>query len=74
MTFAAVARVVGISQYRVLATCRRYVWLALQAADFSQVRALAIDETSRASGHYNIMLAARCERAGRAGRGQRARV
>ena len=58
MPFAAVARIVGISAYRVLAICRRYVALALQAADFSQVKALAIDETSRARGHDYVTLAA----------------
>lgn len=58
MPFAAVARIVGISAYRVLAICRRYVALALQAADFSAVKALAIDETSRARGHDYITLAA----------------
>ena len=31
MPFAAVARIVGQSPYRVLAICRRYVALALQA-------------------------------------------
>ena len=58
MPFAAVARIVGISAYRVLAICRRYVALALQAADFGTVTALAIDETSRARGHDYITLAA----------------
>lgn len=58
MPFAAVARAVGISPYQVLAICRRYVSLALQQADFSQVKALAIDETSRARGHDYITLAA----------------
>ena len=58
MPFAAVARIVGISAYRVLAICRRYVSLALQAADFSDVTALALDETSRAKGHDYITLAA----------------
>jgi transposase len=58
MPFAAVARIVGESAYRVLAVCRRYVTLALEAADFSQVKALAIDETSRARGHDYITLAA----------------
>ncbi|MCI1191794.1 ISL3 family transposase [Calidifontimicrobium sp. SYSU G02091] len=58
MPFAAVARIVGISAYRVLAICRRYVALALEQADFSQVKALAIDETSRAKGHHYITLAA----------------
>ena len=58
MPFAAVARIVGISADRVLAICRRYVELALEAADFSDVTALAIDETSRAKGHDYITLAA----------------
>ncbi len=58
MPFAAVARIVAISPYRVLAICRRYVALALQQADFGNVRALAIDETSRARGHDYITLAA----------------
>jgi transposase len=58
MPFAAVARVVGESPYRVRALCQRYVALALEAADFSAVRALAIDETSRARGHDYITLAA----------------
>jgi transposase len=58
MPFAAVARIVGVSAYRVLAISRRYVALALDAADFSQVKALAIDETSRARGHDYITLAA----------------
>jgi transposase len=58
MPFAAVARIVGESAYRVLAVCRRYVSLALEVADFSQVKALAIDETSRSRGHDYITLAA----------------
>ncbi|WP_119293598.1 ISL3 family transposase [Azohydromonas sediminis] len=58
MPFAAVARIVGISAYRVLAICRRYVALALEQADFSQVKALAIDETSRTKAHRYITLAA----------------
>ena len=58
MPFAAVARIVGESAYRVLEVCRRYVDLALEQADFSDVRALAIDETSRARGHDYVTLAA----------------
>ena len=58
MPFAAVARTVGISAHRVMAICRRYVTLALEAADFSGVKALAIDETSRARGHDYITLTA----------------
>jgi transposase len=58
MPFAAVARIVGISAYRVQAISRRYVALALEQACFGNVRALAIDETSRARGHDYITLAA----------------
>lgn len=58
MPFTAVARIVGESVHRVMAVCERYVDLAVAAADFSQVKALAIDETSRARGHDYITLAA----------------
>ncbi len=58
MPFAAVARIVGESAHRVMAVCERYVDIALGLADFSAVKALAIDETSRARGHDYITLAA----------------
>jgi transposase len=58
MPFAAVARVVGESAHRVMAVCERYVHIALGLADFSDVEALAIDETSRARGHDYITLVA----------------
>ena len=58
MPFAAVARIVGESAHRVMAVCERYVEIALGLADFSQVTALAIDETSRARGHDYATLAA----------------
>jgi transposase len=58
MTFAATARLVGESWHRVAGICERYVELARAQADFSQVRALAIDETSRARGHDYLTLAA----------------
>jgi len=58
MPFAAVSRVVGESAHRVMAVCERYVHIALGLADFSDVRALAIDETSRARGHAYVTLAA----------------
>jgi transposase len=58
MTFAAAARLVGESRHRVAALCERDVELALAQADFSAVRELAIDETSRARGHDYITLAA----------------
>ena len=61
MPFAAVARLVGESWHRVAAIAQRYVELALDQADHSGVRALAIDETSRARGHDYLTLAADAE-------------
>jgi transposase len=58
MPFAAVARIVGESAHRVMAVCERYVEMALERADFSEVKTLAIDETSRARGHDYVTLAA----------------
>jgi len=58
MPFAAVARIVGESAYRVMAVCESYLDIAPGLADFSQVKALAIDETSRARGHDYVTLAA----------------
>ncbi|UZG44415.1 ISL3 family transposase [Caldimonas thermodepolymerans] len=58
MTFAAAARLVGVSRHRVAALCEHYVELALAQTDLSAVRELAIDETSRARGHDYITLAA----------------
>jgi transposase len=62
MTFSAVARMVSLSWYRVAAIARRYVELALADADFSEVKRLAIDETSRARGHNYITLVADADR------------
>lgn len=61
MPFAAVARLAGVSPYRVQELCERYVELALAQADYSDVKALAVDETSRARGHEYITLAANAE-------------
>ncbi|QDF96955.1 ISL3 family transposase [Azoarcus sp. DD4] len=58
MPFAPVARVVGLSWHRVSAICKRYVDLALDQADFSELKRLAADETSRARGHDYITLVA----------------
>ena len=58
MPFEAVARLAGISAHWVTAICSRCVELALATADFSEVTALAIDETSRARGHNYVTLAA----------------
>lgn len=58
MPFRAVGRIVGESEYRVLAVCRRYVHIADGLADYSAVSSLAIDETLRARGHQYVSLAA----------------
>lgn len=58
MPFAAVARIVGESWHRVYAICARYVDLAIDAADLSGVRAVAIDETSCQRGHDYLTLVA----------------
>jgi transposase len=56
MPFAAVARLVNLSWHRIAAICQRYVELALQEADFSEVARLAVDETASARGHDYITL------------------
>src|SRR5690606_20752523 len=58
MPFNAVARVVNLSWHRVAAIAKRYVDLALDQADLSDVTRLAVDETSRARGHDYITLVA----------------
>jgi transposase len=58
MPFAAVARLVGESWHRVHAIRTRYVELALAELDLSEVRALAIDETSYRRGHHYLTAAA----------------
>jgi transposase len=61
MTFAAVAKLVGLSWHRVHAICSRYVDLALSDADLSTVQAVAIDETSCQRGHNYLTIAADAE-------------
>jgi transposase len=58
MPFAAVSRIVGESPHRVLAVCHKYVEIACGLADYAEVSALAIDETSRARGHSYVTLGA----------------
>jgi len=58
MTFAAVSRLVSLSWHQVVAICKRYVDLGLEQADFSEVKRLAADETSKARGHDYITLVA----------------
>lgn len=58
LPFAAVARMVNISWYKVHAICTRYVELALEEMDLSAVRAIAVDETSCRKGHDYLTLVA----------------
>lgn len=58
MTFSGVSRLAGISVYRAMAICRKYVEESVSQADHAEVRRLAIDETSKARGHSYITLAA----------------
>ena len=55
-TFTGAARISGLSVHRVMSLCDRYVDEAVSTADFSEVRRLAIDETSRAKGHDYVSL------------------
>jgi transposase len=61
MTFAAVAKLVGLSWHRVHAICSRYVDLALDEANLSTVKTVAIDETSSRHGHNYLTIAADAE-------------
>lgn len=61
MPFSAVERIVGESRHRVYAICAKYVELALDVADLSKVRAVAIDETSCQRGHDYLNLRADAE-------------
>jgi len=58
MTFAAVARLVDMSWHQVHSMCTRYVDLALEQADLSELRRVAIDETSRHKGQDYITVVA----------------
>jgi transposase len=62
MTFAAVARIVNISAYKVTQMCTQYVESAVALADYSAVRRLAFDETSRARGHHYVTIMADAEK------------
>lgn len=61
MPFAAVARLAGLSWHRVRAICGSYVEQALEQADLSDLRHVAIDETSRAKGHNYVTAVADTE-------------
>jgi len=58
MLFSGVARITEVSVHRVMALAERYVNAAVGEADLSQMRRLAIDETSRAKGHDHVTLVA----------------
>src|SRR5260370_22808993 len=58
MPFAAVARIVNRAWHRGHAICSRYVEMALQSADLSDVTTVAIDETSYRRGHEYLTLVA----------------
>lgn len=58
MPFAAVARIVNISAYKVQEMVSLYVESAVAQTSLSEVKRLAIDETSRAKGHEYVTLVA----------------
>jgi transposase len=62
MAFSAVARIVGVSLHRVMKIAQRYVEAAVIASDLSEVRRIAIDETSRARGHDYVTVVADAQR------------
>ena len=55
-TFSGAARIGGLSVHRVMTLCERYVNEAVSTADLSEVRRVALDETSRAKGHEYVTL------------------
>lgn len=61
MPFSGVSRITGESIHRVMAVCHRYVGATVAAADLSEVRQLAIDETSRAKGQEYVSLFAEAD-------------
>lgn len=61
MPFSGVARITGESIHRVMAVCHRYVEATVAATDLSEVRQLAIDETSRATGQEYVSLFAEAD-------------
>ena len=55
-TFTGASRISGLSVHRVMALCEKYVNEAVGAADLSEVRRVALDETSRAKGQQYVTL------------------
>ena len=58
LPFAVVARMINISWYKVNAICTRYVELAVEKMDLSDLQAIAVDETSCRKGHDYLTLVA----------------
>jgi hypothetical protein len=61
MPFRGVARITGLSTDRVMTLCTRYVDEAVSRQDYSKVRDVAADETSRAKGDDYVTLFADAE-------------
>ena len=61
-TFQSTAELLGISWHRVHAICERYVDMALEKTDLSDVRKIAVDETSCRKGHDYLTLVADMEK------------
>lgn len=56
LPFAVVGRMVNVSWHKVNAICTRYVDLALEKMDLSELKSIAVDETSCRKGHDYITL------------------
>jgi transposase len=54
LPFAVVGRMVNVSWHKVNAICTRYVELALEKMDLSELKSIAVDETSCRKGHDYI--------------------
>jgi len=55
-TFTGPSRISGLSVHRVMALCEKYVNAAVSATDLSEVRPVALDETSRVKGQEYVTL------------------
>lgn len=56
MPVHTVSRIISESDYKIWATLERYVNLALASNDYSELKAVGMDETSRRKGHDYITL------------------
>jgi transposase len=60
-TFSGAARITGLSYHRVKALCDKYVDEAVSLQDYSEVRDVAADDTSRAKGQNYVTIFADAE-------------